>query len=86
MTKQEKILLEVAEKHGLSIGVARHAFECIGRAAAGVIDDPEARLEDNLWDPEKLKTISIIGLGKFVPSKKRATYRNEKRKLANGKL
>jgi hypothetical protein len=78
MTRQEEILLEVAKRHGLTIGAARHAFYCIGKTAAEIMDDPSTKNEDGTWNLDNLKTVGIQGLGKLVPYEKMIKARNYK--------
>lgn len=79
MTRQEQILLEVAKKHNINIGKARHAFYCIGKKAEEIINHPDNFNEETgMFNTDKFKIFSIIKLGKFIP---KTNYINRRNKI-----
>lgn len=82
MTRQEEILLEVAKRHNLTIGAARHAFLCIGEAVKEVMDHEDTRANDT-YNTEAFKVVGIQGFGKFIPAIVRMEKYNLNKKEKN---
>ena len=68
--RQKKILNELAAKHGLTIGQAEEVWKLLTDKVATTISDLDKKNEDDTYDIDKFKTISISNFGKFIPHKK----------------
>ena len=75
MNRQEEILLEVAKKHGLGIGQARHIFECMCKTIKEVLEEP-SKDENGNFNYSDFHCISLINFGKFIPSKRKVERGN----------
>ena len=76
MTKQEKIIRQLAHKHGISEAQAIEIFELQCAAMRGIIADPNTKREDGLWNVDEFKAFGLVKFGKFTPKKKQINFIN----------
>jgi hypothetical protein len=75
MTKQQKILLDTAKRHGLTIAQAEEIWNLLGSKIAEEISRQD-KLEDGLYNPDKFPVIHIDNFGKFIPDQRRLRHAN----------
>lgn len=75
MSKQKKILNEIAAKHNLPIGQAEEIWKLFNGKIAETISETD-KLEDGLYVPDKFKNIHIENFGKFVPDLRKIGHAN----------
>lgn len=76
VSRQEEILFEIAEKHGISKKDAREVWASFIRTTKEIISEPD-KLVDGKYDPEKFKVIHIDNFGKFVPNQRNIRFANK---------
>tara|TARA_R110000868_G_scaffold64652_3_gene194181 strand:- start:1321 stop:1578 length:258 start_codon:yes stop_codon:yes gene_type:complete len=82
MRKQKEILNRIAKEHGISIGQAEEIWALLIDKIADTISAQDKK-EDEIYNPDKFKTIHIDNFGKFVPNLRNIRHANmclEKRK------
>ena len=80
MNKQQKILIEIAQRHGLTIGQAEEVWSLFGEKIATTISSPK-KDEQGLFNIANFDTIHIDNFGKFLPNKRKINYANHCIKL-----
>jgi hypothetical protein len=73
--RQEQILIETAEAHGISITEAREIWKLFTDKIATSIEDPSKRVE-GLYELEKFPVIKIDKFGRFIPNANNIKYAN----------
>lgn len=76
MTKQDKIIYEIAHKHGIPEAQAKEIFELHCNAIKGIISDPSTK-ENGKFIIDNFKSFSIGMFGKFVPKKRQIDFLNK---------
>lgn len=76
MTKQEKVIRQLAHKHGISEAQAIEIFELQCAAMRGIISDPATKTENGFWNPDEFKSFGLVKFGKFTPKKKQIVFMN----------
>jgi hypothetical protein len=79
MTNQDKIIKEIANKHGLSFNQGSDIFTLFGKKLVEELGMITPVNDNGFIDITKLKTISISNFGKFVPNCKAINYANKRR-------
>jgi hypothetical protein len=69
MTRQERILRETAEQHGLTYLQAYEIWNLLSAKLAEVLNTKDLHT-DGLFDATKFKSIHIDHFGKFIPHTK----------------
>lgn len=75
MSKQKKILNEIAKKNNIPITVAEEIYYLFTKMIADTISDKDKKTDD-LFDVEKFKTIHIGNFGKFKPNTRNIRHAN----------
>lgn len=76
MNRQKEILIQIANKHHLSIQQAEEIWKLFGDKIFEVISDPNKKNEEGLYDINKFQNIQISNFGKFVPVEKNIRHAN----------
>lgn len=84
MTRQEQIIIEIGEKHGLKKMAAEEIYHLFFKTIADAINI-EDTMTDGLYDPKKLPVIHIDNFGKFKPYLKNITKLNRGIQINNKK-
>lgn len=82
LKRQEEILIEVAKRHGIPIGKAKHIFSCVCATIVEKINNAP-RDETGAYIYEEADCISLVNFGKFIPSKRKIENRNKYLKMKN---
>lgn len=75
-SRQRDILLEVAQRHGLTVAQAEEIWSALGAKISDAISSDHRDPETNNFVFEKFPVVHIDNFGKFIPSKKRVNYAN----------
>ncbi len=88
MNRQDKLLNSIAEKYNISFAKAEYIWKDYCLTVKSVITDPNNKDEQGLYIMENLKTIKMIGLGKFYPKPGGVKFLNKKKqnRIDAGKL
>ena len=76
MTKQKKILNDLAMAHGITIGQAEEIWSLMIDKVATTISEKNKQDENGLYDIEKFPVVHIDNFGKFIPSARNINYAN----------
>lgn len=76
LSRQDEIIREVAQRHGIPIMKAVEAWESYVKTIKKIIVDDNHQ-EDGLFVPDKYKTVCVLGLGRFYPNVKYMNKMNE---------
>jgi nucleoid DNA-binding protein len=74
--RQEEILRQVAERHGLKFTEAREIWDLFTDKIHDTISEQDKKGEDGLYDIDRFPTIHISNFGKFVPNARNIRHAN----------
>ena len=75
MNKQQEILLDTADRHGLTKSQAEEIWQLFGGKIAEIISNTDKKEED-LYTLDKFPVIHIDNFGKFVPNQRKIRHAN----------
>ncbi len=75
MSRQKKILNEIAKKNNIPITVAEEIYYLLTKMVAETISNKNKKTED-LFDIDKFKTVHIDNFGKFKPNARNIRHAN----------
>jgi len=75
--RQQQILLEVAERHGLSKKQAEEIWSLFTEKIRTTISEPNKRGKDGLYEIDNFPIIHIDNFGKFVPNLRNIRHANK---------
>lgn len=80
MNRQQEILVNLAQRHNITLGQAEEIWSLFGEKIAVTISSPK-KDEQGLFDINNFDTIHIDNFGKFTPIKRKINYANHCIKL-----